>query len=235
MFSQSLKAALLAVRTLFKSRATLALVALLYGGLLVAGYLFVSTREATISQLGITLAALVIAPGLFFALQAVSVNYTSSTGLSGLLKKTAQDSLRLVVVSVPVVLLAALAVYRLNQIYSHATIVIATLLLLICVITPLLSIQLWVAASSEGLGSLLRRVHRVAASAFAPRPLFVYTCGFLFFGVAPYLLIFSHVETERTWLEISLLVVRLALSALLIVIGWVTTVGTLSILARQSR
>jgi hypothetical protein len=225
----------LAVRTLFKSWATLALVALLYGGLLVAGYLFVSTREATISQLGITLAALVIAPALFFGLQAVSVNYTSITGVSGLLKKTAQDSLRLIAVSVPVVLLTALAVYRLNQIYSHATIVIAALLLLLFVITPLLSIQLWVAVSNEGLRSLLRRVHRVAASAFAPQPVFVYACGFVFFGVAPYLLIFFHVEIERTWLEVSLLVVRLVVSALLIVIGWVTTVGTLSILAKHSR
>ena len=234
MFSQAIKAALAALRSLFRSWATLALVAVLYGGLLVAGYLFVSTREATISQLGITLTALVIAPALFFALQAVSVNYTSSTGALGLIKKTALDSLRLIAVSAPVVLLTALAVYGLSKINSHGTIVIATLYLLIGVIAPLLAIQLWVAASSEGLRSLVRRVHRVAASAFAPQPLFVYACGVLFFAVAPYLLIFFHVEIERAWLEISLLVVRLCVSALLILIGWVTTVGTLSILAKKS-
>jgi hypothetical protein len=43
------------------------------------------------------------------------------------------------------------------------------------------------------------------------------------------------VEIERTWLEVTLLVLRLAVSALLILIGWVTTVGTLSILSKQSR
>ena len=235
MFSQAIKAALTAVRSLFRSWTTLALVAVLYSGLLLAVYLFVSTREATISQLVITLAALVTAPALFFALQAVSVNYASTTGAASLIKKTAQDSLRLIVVSVPVFLLTALAIYGLSKITAHDRIVIATLYLLLGVIAPLLSIQLWVAASSDGLRSLLRRVHRVAASAFAPQPLFVYACGVLFFAVAPYLLIFFQLEIERTWLEISLFVVRLAVSALLMVIGWVTTVGTLSILAKQSR
>lgn len=235
MFSQSLKAALMAVRTMFKSWTTLVLVAALYGGLLVASYLFVSTREATISQLAITLAAIVVTPALFFALQAVSVNYATSAGARSLIKKTAQDSLRLIVVSVPVILLAALAIYGLGKINSEHTVVIAARYLVIGVIAPLLAIQLWVAVSSLGLRSLLRRAHRVAGSAFAPQPLFVYACGVLFFAVAPYLLIFFHVEIERTWLEVSLLVVRLAVSALLIVVGWVTTVGTLSILSQQQR
>ena len=235
MFSQSIKAALAAVRSLFSNRTTLALVVLLFSGLLVASYLFVSTREATISQLVITLSALVVAPALFFALQAVGVNYATSTGTKSLLKKTAQDWLRLIAVTVPVILLTALAVYGLGKINSGHTVVIAARYLLIGVIGPLLAIQLWVAASSEGLRSLLRRVHRIAAAAFAPQQVLVYACGVLFFAVAPYLLIFFHTEIERTWLEISLLVVRLVMSALLILIGWVTTVGTLSILAKQPR
>lgn len=235
MFSQSIKAALAALRSLLKSWTTLALVGLLYGGLLVAAYFFVSTREATISQLVITLAAIVVAPVLFFALQAVSVNYATSAGARSLLKKTVQDSLRLIVVSVPVILLAAAAVYGLGKINSDHTVVIAARYLVIGVIAPLLAIQLWVAASSEGLRALVRRAHRVVGSAFAPQPVFVYACGVLFFAVAPYLLIFFHVEIERTWLEVSLLVVRLTVSALLMAIGWVTTVGTLSILAKQSQ
>jgi hypothetical protein len=199
------------------------------------GYLFVSTREATISQLLITLAAIVIAPALFFALQAVSVNYATNTGAKHLLKTSALDSVRLIVVTVPVILLTVLAVYGLGKINPQQTVVIATRYLLIGVIAPLLAIQLWVAAASQGLRPLLRRVHVIAASAFAPQSVFVYACGVLFFGVAPYLLIFFHVEIERTWLEVTLLVLRLAVSALLILIGWVTTVGTLSILSKQSR
>jgi hypothetical protein len=197
------------------------------------GYLFVSTREATISQLLITLAAIVIAPALFFALQAVSVNYATNTGAKHLLKTSALDSVRLIVVTVPVILLTAVAVYGLGKINPQQMVVIATRYLLIGVIAPLLAIQLWVAATSQGLRPLLSRVHVIAASAFAPQSVFVYACGVLFFAVAPYLLIFFHVEIERTWLEVTLLVLRLAVSALLI--GWVTTVGTLSILSKQSR
>ncbi len=235
MFSQAMKAGFTALRSLFRSWTTLILVAMLYGGMLLAGYLFVSTREATISQLMITLGAIVIAPTLFFALQAVGVNYATNSGATHLLRKTAQDFLRLVVVSVPVILLATLAIYGLNKIDSQPTLITASRYLVIGVIAPLLAIRLWVAASSEGLRSLLRRVHRIAASAFAPQPLFVYACGVLFFAVAPYLLIFFRVEIERTWLEVTLLIVRLAVSALLILIGRVTTVGTISLLAKQSR
>ena len=235
MFTQSIKAALAALRSLVRSWTTLLVVGLLYSGLLVMGYLFVSTREATISQLLITLAAIVIAPALFFALQAVSVNYATNTGAKHLLKTSALDSVRLIVVTVPVILLTVLAVYGLGKINPQQTVVIATRYLLIGVIAPLLAIQLWVAAASQGLRPLLRRVHVIAASAFAPQSVFVYACGVLFFAVAPYLLIFFHVEIERTWLEVTLLVLRLAVSALLILIGWVTTVGTLSILSKQSR
>ena len=235
MFTQSIKAALAALRSLVRSWTTLVVVGLLYSGLLVMGYLFVSTREATISQLLITLAAIVITPALFFALQAVSVNYATNTGAKHLLKTSALDSVRLIVVTVPVILLTVLAVYGLGKINPQQTVVIATRYLLIGVISPLLAIQLWVAAASQGLRPLLRRVHVIAASAFAPQPVFVYACGVLFFAVAPYLLIFFHVEIERTWLEVTLLVLRLAVSALLILIGWVTTVGTLSILSKQSR
>jgi hypothetical protein len=235
MFTQSIKAALAALRSLVRSWTTLLVVGLLYSGLLVMGYLFVSTREATISQLLITLAAIVIAPALFFALQAVSVNYATNTGAKHLLKTSALDSVRLIVVTVPVILLTVLAVYGLGKINPQQTVVIATRYLLIGVIAPLLAIQLWVAATSQGLRPLLSRVHVIAASAFAPQSVFVYACGVLFFAVAPYLLIFFHVEIERTWLEVTLLVLRLAVSALLILIGWVTTVGTLSILSKQSR
>ena len=48
-----------------------------YAGLLTVVYLFVSTREATIPQLVLTLAVVVAAPVLFFVLQAISVSYTN--------------------------------------------------------------------------------------------------------------------------------------------------------------
>lgn len=232
MFSQVIKAEISAVRLLFGNRFTLLLLVMIYGALLGAGYLFVSTREATIVQLVVTLALVVAAPALFFALQAVSVNYVS--GPSGF-KKAAFNGLRLIVVSVPLIALTALAFYGLGKIDSHQTIVVAVRYLLVAVIAPLLAIQLWGAASRDGLRQLLRRLHHLAIRAFAPQSVFVYACGLLLFAVAPYFLIFHTTQTERPWLEVSLLTVRLAASALLILFGWVTTVGTLSILSQQQQ
>lgn len=233
MFIESLKATFSALRLLFKSWSTLLLLVIMYSALLLAGYLFVSTREATIGQLVMTLALIVITPALFFAFQAVSVNYTSGAASTGLLKKTAYDCLRLIAVSVPLILLTLLAIYGLGKISSHDTIVVAARYLLVGVIAPLVAIQLWLAASRDGLRSLWRRLHHIAARAFAPQTVFVYACGILFFGVAPYLLIFETMHIGQAWLEVSVLALRLFLSAVLILLGWVTTVGTLSILAKH--
>lgn len=230
MFVHAIRTELTAIRLLFSSKLTLLLLVMIYGALLGAGYLFVSTREATIAQLIVTFALLLVTPALFFALQAVSVNYVSG---STTVKKTVYDSLRLIAVSLPLIALTALAFYGLGKINSHQTVVVAVRYLLVGLVAPLLAIQLWRTASQDGVGSLLRRLHHLAIRAFAPQSVFVYACGLLFFAVAPYFLIFHTSQTERAWLEVSLLTVRLAASALLILFGWVTTVGTLSLLNKQ--
>jgi formate/nitrite transporter FocA (FNT family) len=84
MFVQALKAELTAIRLLFRNKFTLLLLVMIYGALLGAGYLFVSTREATIPQLILTFGLVVLAPALFFALQAVSVNYVSGASARSL-------------------------------------------------------------------------------------------------------------------------------------------------------
>ena len=70
--------------------------------------------------------------------------------------------------------------------------------------------------------------------AFAPQLLVVYVCGFLIFAIVPYVLITKKIGAERAWLEFALLMARLTASALLILLGWVTTVGAISILSRGS-
>lgn len=235
MFVQAIKTEVTAIRLLFRSKLTLLLLVMIYGGLLGAGYLFVSTREATIVQLVVTFALVIAVPVLFFALQAVSVNYVSHQTEIFSLKKAAYDCLRLLAVSVPLIAVTALAFYGLGKINSHQTVVLTVRYLLAGVIAPLLAIQLWVAASRDGLQSLLRRLHRVAAKTFAPQSVFVYACGVVVFAVAPYFLVFHTTQTERAWLEVSLLTARLVASALLILFGWVTTVGTLSILSQQQQ
>lgn len=231
MYFTSVKAILSAMRSLFRSRRSLALMLAAYAGLLFAIYLFVSTREATVPQLLLTLAVIIAAPTLFFVWQAASVNYTSQASS---IRKLTFDSVKLIAVSMPILGLTLLAVYGLNKIQTHPTIITTTRYLLMAVVAPLFTIQLWIAISNSGLRSLVRSRGRALLRTFAPQSLLVYSCGFLIFAVVPYNLLQVRIPTERPWLEISLLVLRLASSALLIFLGWVTTVGAISILSRNS-
>jgi hypothetical protein len=231
MFVEALKAAGAATRLLFRNRWTLLLLVLLYGGLLFAGYLFVSTREATVTQLLVTMISIIVAPVLFFALVTVSVDYAN--GLQ--VKKISADCLRIVAVSVPVIVVTGVVVYGLGKFDSQLTTVVALRYLLAGIVAPLLAIQLWIAASRDGLGPTWRGFRQSAIRALAPQSILVYGCGLVLFAVAPYFLIFHTMQIERAWLEVSVLIVRLSLSALLILFGWVTTVGTLSLLSKPTQ
>lgn len=220
MYVKSLQALFSATRLLFTNRRALALLLITYSGLLSTLYLFVSIREATIFQLLVTFFSIAVAPALFFLLQSISVNY-----VSGSLKKVAIGSFKIFIVSLPVIALTAFAAYRVNSTTLRY--------LLVAVVAPLLAIQLWIATSNTGLRSLVKRLGQVLSKTFAPHSVVVYACGFLIFAVAPYLLLRKTISTERAWLEISLLTVRLAASATLMLVGWVTTVGAISILSRD--
>lgn len=231
MFVQAMKAEIAAVRLLFRSKSMLLLLVLLYGALLFAGYLFVSTREATVTQLLTTAALVAIVPALFVALVAVSVNYEHGLKVN----KITADCVRIVAVSVPLVVITTLVVYALGKFDSELATVVATRYLLAGVVAPLIAIQLWIAASRDGLGSTLRSLRQIATQALAPQSVFVYGLGLLLFAVAPYFLIFHTTRIECAWLEVSLLTARLLLSALLILFGCVTTINTLSLLSQHKQ
>lgn len=206
MYSSSITALISAVRVLFSNRRSLLLILVVYTGLLAAIYLFVSTREATVSQLLLTFITVIVAPALFFVLQAAIV--TNGPGL-------VKTSLKLLVVTAPVIALTVVAMYGLNKVQTHPTIVTTVRYLLLAVIVPLLVIQLWITVSNAGM-----KVRNVLPRAFAPPLVFVYAFGFLIFAVVPYFLLQKTMSNSRPWVEMSLLVTRLALSALLILIGW---------------
>jgi hypothetical protein len=231
MYIKSFSAMFSALRLLFKSRRAMALMLTAYAGLIAAVYLFVSTREATISQLILTLVVVVAAPALFFVLQTLSVTYSNG---SASIRKLTSDCLKLIVVSLPVIGLTLLALYGLNKVQNHLTIATTLRYLLLAVVAPLLTIQLWIAASNNGLRSLVKSIRSVLAKTFAPQSVLVYACGFLIFAVVPYFLIAKTIPIIRPWLEVSILVLRLSASAVLILLGWVTTVGAISILGRTS-
>ncbi|HKG45271.1 MAG TPA: hypothetical protein VKB02_00985 [Pyrinomonadaceae bacterium] len=235
MYTTSFSVMFSAVRLLFKSRRVLLMLLLAWGGLLTALYLFASTREATIFQLLLTLVVVIAAPALFFVLQVMSVTYASGSVSGGRIRKTASDCLKLILVSLPVLVIMLLAIYGLNKVQTYLTLATTLRYLLIGVVAPMLAIQLWIATTSGGLRDLRKGLRGVLSKTFAPQSVFVYACGFLIFAVVPYVLLQAGTSTERPWLELSVLVVRLAASAILILLGWVTTVGAISILNRTER
>jgi len=229
MYLTSFSAMFSAARLLLKSPRTLLTLLVTWAGLLTAVYVFASTREATISQLVLTLVVVIAAPALFFVVQAVSVTYADGP----VSKKLLFDSLKLIVVSLPVLGITLLAVYGVNKVQTHVTFATTLRYLMIGVVAPMLAIQLWIATTNSGLRSIVRSLRGVLSKTFAPQSLFVYGCGFLIFAVVPYALLHIWPAIDRPWLELSVLVVRMAASALLILLGWVTTVGAISILNRS--
>lgn len=247
MYLKSLSAIWSAVRMLFRSWTTLPLMLAMYAALLLALYLFISTREATVPQLLLTFALMVAAPLLFFLLQAASVNYATES--SGLFRKALRDCLKFIAVSLPVIGLTLLAVYGVGKLQGRLTIdpetlqpsspnLMTTLIvlryLLIGVVAPLVTIQLWIATSTRGLREVIRSLRQTLASAFAPQTVLVFAFGFLIFAVAPYFLLAQTIPIQRTWLEVSLFAARVVVSALLVLLGWVVTIGALSILSTRS-
>ena len=247
MYLKSAGAIFSAVKMLFTKWTTLPLLIAVYAALLLSLYLFVSTREATVVQLVVTFIVMVAAPLLFFLLQAASVNYATSTEQTGLLRKAVFDCLKLVVVSLPVIGLTILGVYLIGKLQGRLaidpntlqpvsvnklTLLIVARYLLVGVVAPLVTIQLWIATSTHGLRRSFRNAREALGRAFAPQSMLVFACGFLIFAVAPYFLISKTMNIQRAWLEFSMLTARLVISALMILLGWVVTVGAMSILSR---
>lgn len=94
---------------------------------------------------------------------------------------------------------------------------------------PLATIHLWLATVRDGLWPAVRKIGAHLSRAFAPQSVLIYILGFLVFGLLPYFLLFKPVPTSKAWLEISLLVVRLAVVFAMTLFGWVVTVWALSI------
>jgi hypothetical protein len=105
-----------AARDLLRSPRALAVLAALYLALIASGFFFITTREATVWQLFVTGASVLLTPLLFFAVQAAGASYAvGERGAAGLLRRTARSFLKVVAVSVPVILLAVLSVYLLDK------------------------------------------------------------------------------------------------------------------------
>lgn len=256
MFSKSARAIAGAIRELFRNWPALAIMTATYGVLLTGVYLFVTTKEATPIQLIITIVLALLTPTLFFVLQTISAGYATGIKARTLIAQSMKNSWKLFVVSLPVIAITALGVYLLARTQTYLSlntssnaadplaitplslqpsthwvgVAISSLrYLLIGVFAPLALIHLWIAANHTGLLETLKRSLMHMTRAFAARSVLIYLAGFLVFALVPYLVLFKTTTTSGAWLEIGLLVTRLAVVFCLTLLGWVVTVGALAL------
>ena len=265
MIKRILHALASALRALFCRWGALLILVVLYLAMLGAIYQFIATREATVGQLFLSVLFALAAPVLFLIIQTMAARYNQGSQRAwALLGGSLRDFWKLLVISLPLILIAVLAVYLFGKIETTApaaavreaaralpapprtvtpkpqpvswqSVAVTTIeYLLFCLVLPLSAIHLWIGTARDGLKQTLRRSHRILARAFAPRSVLIYVIGFVFFAVAPYFLIVTKTPVNSAWLDAGLLVARLLLAVLLSLIGWVVTVGALGMQGEAS-
>src|SRR5262245_57520758 len=104
------------VRT-FASPGALLVFAFICAFLLVASYIFISIREATVVQVLVTYALMILIPIGFFILQASIINHELDQKFRW--RVILIDALKFLAVTIPVLLLACLLYYLLNKISAR--------------------------------------------------------------------------------------------------------------------
>jgi hypothetical protein len=205
----------------------------------------------------------ILAPILFFVFQAMTANAVSVTAgevtVGTLLKRSLTNFWKLVLISLPLIALAILLAYLLNKAQNRfglaatppalprprtqqaartpidwkRAFVSSVRYLFFGLALPLAAIHLWLATVRDGLLGALKKVVHHLGRAFAPQSVLIYIAGFLMFALIPYFLLFRTTPSSHAWLEIGLLVARLAVVFALTLFGWVTTVRALSLMSNK--
>jgi hypothetical protein len=123
MLTETFSSILVAMRRVFANWPALLLVAIVYVALLATLYFLVAVREASIAQVTLTFALAVVAPVLFFVLQAMIASGFSDTVQpvsAGLLARRSLTGFwKFIVITLPLIALAILIVYLLAKYQSH--------------------------------------------------------------------------------------------------------------------
>src|SRR5687768_8965382 len=161
----SLKIWFESLRSTLTNLRALGIFIVLYALLLVSFYFFISTREATVGQVLVTYALLLIVPALFFVLQAAILEFARSRKLD--IRNLLVSALKLAAVTIPVLIIGALLWWLMNKLQARfpaplvfpqtppkappthwPTLLLTTLrFVLFGVVLPLAAIQLWIEAS----------------------------------------------------------------------------------------
>ena len=258
MIKDSLNALADSARSAFRGWRGLLLLSALYFALLACVYVFFSVGVATVWQLAVSAVTALAAPLLLFLLLAATANFAlpERQTVGALARRAPRDFLKVLLLTLPVAALGWLLFYLLGKLEDklpklseapHAVVSSASgsgwkpaplhwqealtsslWLLLFGIVLPLLAAHLWLAVAREGLWPTLKRIHRVAARAFAPRSVLVYAVGLFVFAFMPYFVLYTRTAVTNGWAELFMFGLRLALTFVLTLLGWTITLGALA-------
>ena len=238
------------IARVFANPGALLVFAISYAFLLIASYIFIWIREATIWQVLVTYALMILIPIGFFTLQAAIIDRVLDQKFRW--RVILIDALKFLVITIPVLLLAWLLYYLLNKISVRypapiisdqatpttpsplhwPTLIFTTLRFVLWgVAFPLATIHLWIAIAGgevrglfrDGVKSFLKRIGSALARAFSPDSVLVYGLGLIIFVVLPYVILVPAFTINGNKMEFALFGLRLLLSFLFSLIGWVLT------------
>jgi len=246
MIKDVIEAIAAAARRLFANWGALLISLTLYAALGAAIYLFFFTvREATTLQVALNLVITLAAITFFFAWQAMGLSYVRiGVGAGYLLKRALKDCWKILIVTLPLVLLAWLIVYafgKIDQTYFTQSLtagskaraglaigVSAVRIFLLYCLLPLIAIHLWIATVREGLAAAFKGFGHSIARAFAPRSLLIYVLVCAVFGAISYFLLFKKATFKDEWTELWVVGVKTTLALLMIFLGWLLTLGSMA-------
>jgi hypothetical protein len=119
MLTETLQSITTAARSAFRNWQSILIIAIVYASLLAVLYFFVIVREATVVQVTLTFASAIVAPLLFFVLQAMIVSEAGSLPISSLFRKSLTGFWKLILVTLPLIALALLIAYLLAKAQAH--------------------------------------------------------------------------------------------------------------------
>lgn len=199
-----------------------------YLALIGAVGLFSLGNVATVSAVFLMFTYIFLAPVVFFLLQTMCVSFSVDVKAIEWLKDSAKKFWKLILVSLPIIVLAILT-YRLFALAVNENTFIATVrFLLFAYIFPLTLIHLWIDSLGNDFVSTYKNFKAILAKAFAPISVLIYFIGLIVFAFIPFLLLSPIIELQHSKVVIGLLIVRVIVAFLFVFIGWIVTVNALS-------
>jgi hypothetical protein len=241
MIKDVIEAIASAARKLFTNWGALLISLALYAALIASLYFFFTLREATKIEVALNLAATMAAIFFFFTLQAMGLSYVRiGVGPLYLLRRALKDGWRLLLVSLPLILLAWLVIFLFG--YAERKFVTGAenprrwveialswgRIVWLYFVLPMVAIHCWLAAERESLSSAFKGIFSSFGRAFTPRSVLIYVPVIAVFSAIVYFLFFTRTQAKSEWMELWLFGARLVAALVFVFWGWFLTLGAMA-------